>query len=86
MLTHLCNLDFSDAAFSPLIRKVPKADNKITFAKFRKTFNMNCIMLRNQSLEGNTVDPDETTDYELSHLILQCLHIQLSHKHKHNNC
>ena len=34
-------------------------------------------MLKNQRLEGNTVDPDETAHYEPSHLDLQCLQIQL---------
>ena len=31
-----------------LIRKAPKKQT----AKFRKTFNINCIMLKNQRLEG----------------------------------
>ena len=34
-----------------------------------KTFNINCIMLKNQRLDG-TVDPDD--HYEPSHLDLQC--------------
>ena len=55
-----------------------KADDKITSARFRKTCNINCIMLKNQRLEGkNTVDPDETAQYEPVHLDLQCLQIQL---------
>ena len=29
-----------------------KADNKIMSANFRKTFNLNCIMLKNQRQEG----------------------------------
>ena len=47
-------------------------------ANFRKTFNtcINCIMLKNQRLEANTVDPDEMAHYEPSHLDLQCLQIQ----------
>ena len=47
-------------------------------AKFRKTYDTNCIMLKNQRLEGkNTIDPDKTAHYEQSHLDLQYLQIQL---------
>ena len=38
---------------------------------------INCIMLKIQRLKANTVDPDEKTHYEPSHLDLQCLQIQL---------
>ena len=67
--------------FQPVKRQ--KADDKITSANFQKTFNINCIMLRNQRLDGkhcrstNTVDPYETAHHEPSHLDLQCLQIQL---------
>ena len=61
-----------------LIVKTPKkADNKITYVTFRKTFNIDCITLKNQRLECNTVDPDETAHHEPSRLDLQCLRIQL---------
>ena len=47
-------------------------------AKFRKLYDIHCIMLKNQRLEGkNTKDPDETAHYEPSHLYIQYLQIQL---------
>ena len=60
-------------------RKAPKMQTTNLRLQIRKTFNINCIMLKNQKLAGkNTVDSDETAHYETSHLDLQRLQIQLS--------
>ena len=53
-----------------------KQTTKLRLQNFEKLY-INCIILKNQRLEGkNTVDPDETAYYEPSHLDLQCLKIQ----------
>ena len=58
-------------------KKAKKAGDKITSAKYRKPFNFNFILLKNQRLAGKHCTPDETAHYDPSHLDLQCLQIQL---------
>ena len=59
-----------------LIVKTPKKCRRQNYA-CNISKNIDCITLKNQRLDGNTVDPDEMAHYEPSRLDLQCLRIQL---------
>ena len=60
-----------------LTGKAPKKQmTKLRLQNFEKD-NRNCIMLKSQRLEGNSVDPDEKAHYVQPHLDLQYLQIQL---------
>ena len=43
------------------------------FSKLPKKLNLNPVSVKNQNRITNSVDPDETAHYELSHQDLQCL-------------
>ena len=57
-LTDIADIYYYRITEAILTRKAPrkkknrKADNKITFAKLKKTFNIHCRMLNNQKTKG----------------------------------